>query len=53
MSKTVKIIDRCDNFYQVNDAETGELALGIPMNTRLVTRRDAEDAAIKAGYSIA
>ena len=50
--KTVKITDRCDNFYQITDAETGELVTSIPMNTRLVTRRAAEEAAIKAGYTL-
>lgn len=47
----VIISDRCDNFYQVTDANTGELVPGIPMNTRLVTRRAAERAALDAGYT--
>lgn len=50
---TVTITDRCDGFYQINDAKTGELVPGIPMNTRLASRRSAEAAAVAAGYSLA
>jgi hypothetical protein len=49
----VKIIDRCDNFYQIVNAETGEAVGGIPMNGRFAGRSAAIKAAVAAGYSLA
>lgn len=50
--RLVRIVDRCDNFFEVREVETGELATGIGANGRLVDFASAWQAAWQAGYSV-
>jgi hypothetical protein len=39
------VTDRCDNFYQVDDATTGRAAVGSPLNGRFAFRASAQEVA--------
>lgn len=45
----VYIIDRCDNFYEVRDAASGQV---IPCMVRLVDRSAAHEFAAKRGLTV-
>lgn len=50
--RLVRLVDRCDSFWQVELVHNGELAPGLPGNCRFTTRAAAADAAWLRGYSV-
>lgn len=51
MVKLVVIIDRCDGFYEVVDADSGEV-VALMMNGRFASHRSAKEAALNAGFGV-